>query len=102
MSTLAAPSRALVAPAPHLLALALALLRLARSAARPLWLRPHVRQLELERLAAVELDRVAPASAVWSAHRMEVGGDAALAVHVSAARAVDLHPLVHEGGVLRV
>ena len=28
-------------------------------------------------------------------------GDAALAVHVRPARAVDLHPLVHEGGVLR-
>ena len=65
-------------------------------------LNPHVRRLDLERLAAVELDRVAPGRAVWSAHRVEVGGDAALAVHVRPACAVDLHPLVHEGGVLRV
>ena len=97
MPTLAAPSRALVAPAPRLLALALALLRLARSAARPLRLRPHVRRLELERLAAVELDRVAPGRGVFAVHRVEVGGDAALAVHVRPARTVDLHPLVHEG-----
>ena len=92
---------ALVAPAPPLLALAL--LRLARSAARPLRLRPHVRPLELERLAAVEHDRVAPGRGIFrSAYRVEVGGDAALAVQVRPARAVDLHPLVHEGGVLRV
>ena len=66
-------------------------------AARPL--RSHVRPLELERLAAVELDRVAPVALVLVP--VEVGGDAALSVHVRAARAVDLHPLVHEGSDLR-
>ena len=32
---------------------------------------------------------------------VDVGGDAALAVHVGAPGAVDLHPLVHEGADLR-
>mmetsp|Transcript_34316 Transcript_34316/g.79329 ORF Transcript_34316/g.79329 Transcript_34316/m.79329 type:complete len:421 (+) Transcript_34316:3-1265(+) len=68
------------------------------SAARPL--RPHARRLDLERLTAVELDHVAPLARVLVP--VEVGGDATLAVHVRAARAVDLHPLVHEGGNLHV
>ena len=58
-------------------------------------------RLELDRLAAVELHRVAPLALVLLVP-VEVGGDAALAVHVGAARAVDLHPLVHEGGDLCV
>ena len=66
--------------------------------ASPRALSAHVRRLHFERLAAVELHRVAPLALVLLP--VEVGGDAALAVRVGAARAVDLHPLVHQGGVL--
>jgi len=82
-----------LARGPPLLALALRLVR----AARPL--RPHARRLDLERLAAVELDRLA--ALALALVPVEVSGDAALAVQVRAAGAVDLHPLVHEGGALR-
>ena len=81
--------RASLAPAPPFLPPALAL-------------RPQARRLNFERLAAVELDHVAPGQGFGRTHFMEVDGDATLAVHVRPARAVDLHPLVHERGDLRV
>ena len=85
-------------------------LRRTRTRARPISttrtarpLRPNVRPLELERLAAVELGRVAPgrAVAVRSTHYVEVGGDTGLTVQIRPARAVDLHPHVHEGLCVR-
>ena len=84
---------------PPLLALLPLALRLARARARATTACPpgaHVRRLDLDRLAAVELHRVAPLAPVLLVP-VEVDGDAALPVHVRAARAVDLHPLVHEG-----
>ena len=79
----------------------------ARAARRPLG--AQARRLHLEHLAAVELHRVAPLalvlkymSAFFSGVIVEVGGDAALAVHVRTACAVDHNSLVHQGGALRV
>ena len=59
-----------------------------------------IRRLDLERLAAIELDRVARFALVF-VESVEISCDTALPIQVRPARAADLHPLVHEGGDLQ-